>query len=40
MEAFVEVLKDYFLIGEVVDEIGHLRDEFADVESGNIVIGQ
>ena len=40
MKAFVKVLKNDFLIGEVVDEIGHLRNEFAYIESGNIVVGQ
>lgn len=40
VKPFVEILEDDFLIGEIVDEVGHLWDEFADVEGSDVVVGQ
>ncbi len=40
MEALIEVLKDYFLVWEIVEQVRNLWDELINVEGRDIIIGQ
>jgi hypothetical protein len=40
MKPFIDILKDYFLVSNIVDQIRNLRNQLAYVERSNIVVSQ